>query len=157
MRTDSMFRNLRRVALIPALALLGACQASHGTPAELDCSMLGGKKLLSAFLYFGRDKDGEDAPKPDGGTPIPDAEWRQFLKDEVTPRFPDGFTVFDSYGQWLNPNTEIVTRQRSAVINLVVSDSPDTIRKLHELADYYKQKFHHISVGISLTPACASF
>jgi len=153
-----MVHRLRRIASIPVLATLGACQASHGTPVGLDCGSAGGKPQLSAFLYFGRDKDGEDAPKPDGGaTPIPDGEWRQFLKDEVTPRFPDGFTVFDSYGQWLNPNTGIVTRQRSAVINLVVPDSPDTIRKLHELAEYYKQKFHHISVGISLTPACASF
>jgi len=157
MRTASPFRILRRAALLSLLAPLGACQMPHGTSVGLDCSTLGGKPLLSANLYFGRDKDGEETPKPDGGTPIPEAEWRQFLKDEVTPRFPDGFTVFDSYGQWLNPNTGIVTRQRSAVINLVVPDSPDTIRKLHELAEYYKQKFHHISVGISLTPACASF
>lgn len=31
---------------------------------------------------------------------ISPARWREFLDQEVTPRFPDGFSVLDAYGQW---------------------------------------------------------
>jgi hypothetical protein len=36
-------------------------------------------------LYFGRSR-------PDGGT-VSDEEWKIFLADIVTPRFPEGLTV----------------------------------------------------------------
>jgi Protein of unknown function (DUF3574) len=39
---------------------------------------------------------------------VVDAEkWREFLANNVTPKFPDGFTVLDAYGQWRNPRGEI--------------------------------------------------
>jgi Protein of unknown function (DUF3574) len=147
----------RLVATLAVLTFLSACQVPRSPVADLDCSALRGQPSLSVLLYFGRDRDGEEAPKPGGTTPIPEAEWRQFLQDEVTPRFPEGFTVIDSYGQWRNPQTQIVTRQRSAVVNIVAPNTPEALRKLDDLADRYKRKFHQISVGISLAPVCAGF
>src|SRR3954469_22345925 len=38
------------------------------------------------------------ADHPDQG--ISEAQWREFLDREVTPRFPDGLSVADIYGQW---------------------------------------------------------
>ena len=42
-------------------------------------------------LYFG-------TAKPDKSM-VTDAEWKQFLADEVTPRFP-GFTHWEAHGSW---------------------------------------------------------
>ena len=75
----------------------------------------------------------------------------------MTPRFPQGFTVIDSSGQWRNPQTQIVTRQLSAVVNIVAPNTPDTLRQLDDIADAYKREFHQISVGVSLAPVCAAF
>jgi hypothetical protein len=141
----------RLAACLALLIPLAACQA----PQPAACGR--GQPSLSAQLYFGRDRDGEEAPKPGGNTPIPDAEWRQFLEDVVTPRFPDGFTVIDSYGQWRNPQTGIVTHQRSAVLTIVAADTPQTLAKLDEISDAWKRKTHHLSVGLALTPVCAAF
>jgi hypothetical protein len=45
-------------------------------------------------LYFGLGP----ADAVDKGTS--EAAWRDFLDKEVTPRFPDGLSVMDVYGQW---------------------------------------------------------
>ena len=49
----------------------------------------GSQALLRSELYFGR-------LKPDGSV-VTDAEWRAFVVEHVTPRFPDGFTVLDGW------------------------------------------------------------
>ncbi len=43
-------------------------------------------------LYFGRAR--ADGSQVDG------AAWQRFLDEEVTPRFPSGFTWLDAFGQW---------------------------------------------------------
>ena len=142
---------------LTALTFLSACQSPQAPAAELDCSALRGQKSLSVLLYFGRDRDRGETATPSDTTSIPEAAWRQFLQDTVTPRFPQGFTVIDSTGQWRNPQTQIVTRQRSAVVNIVAPNTPDTLHELDEIADAYKREFHQISVGVSLAPVCAAF
>ena len=68
-------------------------------------------------LYFGLGLIG----KPDEG--IIESRWRQFLDQEVTPRFPDGLSVLDVYGQWQGKNQATPERLRS---KLLVIDYPDT-------------------------------
>jgi len=145
------------VILLAAVTALAGCAGPKKIAGPPSCAGLPGAPMLSAMLYFGRDRDGEEAPKPGGGIPIPDPEWHKFLEDVVTPRFPDGFTVFDSYGQWRNPITGIITRQRSAVINILTPQSPEVLHRLDEIREIYKQQNHHLSVGLSLSPACAGF
>src|SRR4029078_11641515 len=43
-------------------------------------------------VYFGMDIK--------GGGEVTAEQWGKFLSDEVTPRFPDGLTVFDAAGQF---------------------------------------------------------
>jgi hypothetical protein len=38
----------------------------------------------------------------------------------VTPRFPDGLTVYETTGQWRDPATKAVTRERSRVLRIIV-------------------------------------
>ena len=85
-----------------------------------------------------------------------DARWREFLAREVTPRFPDGLTVYETTGQWRDPATKAVTRDRSRVLRIIVP--ADTARdKIDGVAAAYKTQFAQKSVGIVMRPACVSF
>ena len=68
-------------------------------------------------LYFGLGL----ADQPTQG--VTEARWRQFLDQEVTPRFPDGLSVLDVYGQWQGKTQTTPERLRS---KLLIIDYPDT-------------------------------
>jgi len=85
-----------------------------------------------------------------------DARWRQFLAREVTPRFPNGLTVYETTGQWRDPAHNVIVRERSRVLRMIVP--LDTARdKIDVVAHAYKKQFSQKSVGIVMRPACASF
>lgn len=61
--------------------------------------------------------------------------WAAFLDREVTPRFPDGLTVIDVYGQWRSPKPGApILRERSRLLVILhpatqeASDKIDAIR-----------------------------
>jgi hypothetical protein len=86
----------------------------------------------------------------------PDAKWRQFLAREVTPRFPDGLTVYETYGQWRDPKRNVIVRERSRVLRIIVpADLPSD--KIAAVAEAYTTQFSQKSVGIVTRPACVSF
>jgi hypothetical protein len=114
---------------VPAGAQL-ACQAPQ-------------QAMLDVELLLGR-----------GGKP--DALWRQFLAREVTPRFPDGLTVYETYGQWRDSKRNVIVREKSRVLRIIVpADAPSD--KIAALAEAYKKQFNQKSVGIVMRPACVSF
>lgn len=87
-------------------------------------------------LFFGL------APAEAEGLGLSAAEgtWRAFLDEEVTPRFPDGLTVFDAYGQW-RPGADAETeRVRSRVLVIVHPDAPEARAKLQALCEAYKNR-----------------
>src|SRR5690606_25210715 len=55
----------------------------------------GASDWVRTELYFSLGEWTEGAPDREA-----EAAWRGFLDREVTPRFPDGLTVVDVYGQW---------------------------------------------------------
>jgi hypothetical protein len=75
-------------------------------------------RWLRSELYFGL---GPVAPS-DGGAA--EARWRAFLDREVTPRFPDGLTVLEAYGQWRGRNETGPSRLRSKVLVILHEDTP---------------------------------
>ena len=85
-----------------------------------------------------------------------DARWRQFLAREVTPRFPDGLTVYETTGQWRDPATKIISREKSRVLRIIVPT--DTARdRIDAVAEAYRKQFAQKSVGSVMRPACVSF
>jgi hypothetical protein len=105
--------------------------------------------MLLVQLFMGLDM-------PENATVTAKA-WDAFLASAVTPRFPDGFTVYDAYGQWWNPQTRSITKEDSKVIVIVVADSQSARARISEVSDAYKKKFQQISVGIVSSLTCASF
>jgi hypothetical protein len=84
------------------------------------------------------------------------ARWAQFLAREVTPRFPDGLTVYETTGQWRDPATNVIAREKSRVLRVIApADTPAD--KIAAVADAYKREFRQKSVGIVTREVCASF
>jgi hypothetical protein len=137
----------RRIAGLMLAVGVAGCQAPVIPPTG--CAGLRGAPMISAMLYFGRGTPGR------GG--ISDASWQQFLRDEVTPRFPDGLTVIDAHGQWRDQATGVIGRENSEVLNIVAPGGEATLGKFDAIAEAYKREFHQQSVGVSLQPACAAF
>jgi hypothetical protein len=86
-----------------------------------------------------------------------DARWRQFLAREVTPRFPDGLTVYETTGQWRDPQRKAVVREKSRVLRIIVAADELANDRIAAVAEAYKKQFAQKSVGIVTRPACVSF
>ncbi|MBY6190124.1 DUF3574 domain-containing protein [Microbulbifer agarilyticus] len=87
---------------------------------------------------------------------VSDAEWRDFLANAVSPRFPNGFTVLSGRGQWRGSSGEIV-RERSKVLLLVHRETAESDTAIGELVDIYKRRFQQESVLRVRSPVCVSF
>lgn len=85
---------------------------------------------IRSELYFG-------LQKPDGAS-LTDAEWQDFLDKSVTPRFPDGLTVFDSYGQYKDSKGKIV-KEKTKVLVVIHKDGKD--EDLDKICEEYKKAF----------------
>lgn len=88
--------------LLAGCAMTPSLQGDAARPAQA-------QGWVRSELYFGvGDGDGSDATG--------EARWRAFLDAQVTTRFPDGLTVFDAYGQWLDRGDQTPERLRTKVL-----------------------------------------
>jgi hypothetical protein len=133
-----------RLLALAALVLLAGC-ATLAAPA---CPG-GAEPQLRAELIFGRSLKS-------GGT-VAAAAWRRFVDEEITPRFPDGFTVLDGRGQWRKPGEARIIREPAKVLLVAMPDGPERRARLAEVAEAYKRIFAQDSVVTLLTPSCVSF
>ena len=113
------------------------------------CPFAGEKTMLVVRLYFGQDIPGKGV--------VSAAQWRSFLARDVTPRFPDGFTVYDASGQWRDEKRHIVVREPSKIVEIAAPDSADMRRRVDAISERYKSAFHQQSVGIVSSTACGKF
>ncbi len=105
--------------------------------------------MLVAELFFGRNIKGRG--------PVSDGEWTAFARDVITPHFPDGFTVFDGDGQWRNPATGVIGRERTKILLVAARRAPDLAPRLTAVIDAYKTRFGVQSVGVVTRDSCANF
>jgi hypothetical protein len=139
------------VALIAALGCSGrSVPATSPAPAPssaLSCAT-GDTVLVRETLYFGRNR-------PGGGT-VSEAEWRSFLAEVVTPRFPLGLTVQEATGQWKGANGS-VEQERSEIVTVFHPDDDAARRSVHDIALEYKRRFQQEAVLRERIPTCARF
>jgi hypothetical protein len=86
-----------------------------------------------------------------------EATWRAFLDESVTPLFPDGLTVFDAYGQWLNRDRDTPGRLRTKVIVILHEDTPAARAKIDAVRLAWKTKTGQLSVLLATHPVEVSF
>lgn len=107
-------------------------------------------------LYFGvGEEQGEGTREQAEG--ISPAQWRAFLDSEVTPRFPDGLTVFDAYGQWLFRGDAAPNRLRTKVLVVLHENTAQRRADIEAIRLAWKQKTRHQSVLWSQQPVDVSF
>ena len=87
---------------------------------------------------------------------VSEDEWRRFLVDEVTPRYPDGFTVLDAAGQWRDPMGTIISEQSRNLV-LIVRDAASELPKVTAIRDSYKSRFRQDAVLFVQSQICAGF
>src|SRR5437899_9827186 len=108
-----------RVLLVIYSAVIAASpgradQPSTPVNAEGACGPLGSSHMRTT-LYFGlTHRAGR----------VTESQWQAFLREEVTPRFPDGLTVWQADGQWRKPDGRI-SRERAKVLLLVHDESAE--------------------------------
>jgi hypothetical protein len=111
--------------------------------------MSGLKPLTVAELFFGGNVGSRVG--------ISDAEFNRFVASEITSRFPDGFTVLNTNGQWRDPARMTLAREASKMVIVAFSDGSADDGRLQKIIDAYKDRFNQKSVGILVRTACGSF
>ena len=104
--------------------------------------------MMEVELLFGRNIGGKLG--------VSEAQWRAFLAREVTPRFPDGLTVFDTRGQWRDEKTKVPVREPGKIVRILSVDA-GAMEKVEAVAAAYIKRFGQDSVGIVTRPACVFF
>jgi|TARA_B100000614_G_scaffold254189_3_gene269201 hypothetical protein len=97
-------------------------------------------EAVETNLYFGLALE--------AGGEVSELEWSAFLMEEVTPRFPDGFTVVDAYGQWRDPSLADapVIREKTKLLIVVHPGTAETDEAITEIKSLYKSRFDQKSV-----------
>jgi Protein of unknown function (DUF3574) len=124
-----------------------AAQIAAASAQGLSCN-LPQKQMIEIDLLFGRNIGGRLG--------VTDKRWTSFLAREVTPRFPDGLTVFDAYGQWRDDKRKTIAREPSKIVRIITTDA-DAQTKIDAVVEAYKRRFRQQSVGVVTRPACVSF
>jgi hypothetical protein len=140
---------MRAFAQVAAAAVLAARLCGTAHPQSIDCQ--GGQKLQQmAELIFGRGIRAR-------GLGVSDNDWMLFVDDEITPRFPDGLTVFEAAGQWRDRTSNKIFRERSRIALIILPGDAQDLARLSEITDAYKRRFRQQSVVVIVRPACVSF
>src|SRR5262245_48687414 len=100
------------VAMATVAGAAGFQAAATAPQVAIDSCGTTSAAQLRTTLYFG-------TLRPTGA--VSELEWQMFLRDEVTRRFPGGFTIWDAQGQWQNSKGAI-DQERSKVLLLVHTD-----------------------------------
>ncbi|MEF3112377.1 DUF3574 domain-containing protein [Streptomyces chrestomyceticus] len=151
-RTSPARPRLRLAALALSAALLGAgaptayaALAEEDRPAATAAATpqktVEGRPYVETSLLFG-------TARPDGGPPVTDKEFHAFVDQFVTPRFPDGLTVQDGYGQYRDAHGTI-ERERSYELILLypTSQSGPNNPKIEQIRTAYMKRFGQESVA----------
>ena len=134
-----------------AMAVLAAgctTTTAAGPSAEITRCPTGQTRANTVELVFGRN-DGDRLV-------VSEADWRRFIDEVVTPRYPDGLSIMDVQGQWRAPGGVLV-REPSKIVYLVLDGGPDDPAKIANIRDTYKQRFNQKSVLLVSQKACVSF
>ena len=116
------------------------------------CATVGrGDGLRAAHLerlYFGRNIGDSSV--------VSDSAWASFVRETLTPAFPEGSTVWEAAGQWRAPDGSLV-RERSFVVELLHLVTPDVEARVQRVMDEYKRRFSQQSVLRMVTDVRATF
>ena len=133
-------RALGGIAL--ALALAGCSSVQRPV-----CPV-GQESLKTVQLFFGQNIGGKPG--------VSDADFRKFVDDELTPRFPNGLTILNGGGQWRGSENQLI-REAAKVVVIVLPARGDGPTRVEAARVAYKQRFQQEAVMLVSQAACVSF
>ena len=138
----------RRSICRAAIAFVATALAGCITGPPLVCQA-GAQPGVMAELYFGRNIGARLG--------VNEAEFRRFLDEEITPRFPDGLTILDGRGQYRGSSDASIVREPSKILMVAIPQGTATDMRLSEIAAAYKLRFRQQSVLTVVRAACVGF
>ena len=135
----------RLIIAMGVLASLGGCTAQR-LPS---CAPGLGPPVTIFTLFLGKAIPGR--------ADLTDKEWQAFLDDTVTANLPNGYTVFDANGGWMNPITHKSIREGTKVLSAALPDVPASLTAVNRIRDAYQLRFHQQLVGMTVEQACGEF
>jgi hypothetical protein len=132
---------------LAVLVVMAGCAASPLPSPEAACAP-GQSPGVLAEAFLGRNI---------GVRPgVTATEFRAFLDAEVTPRFPEGFSLADAQGQFRGADGTLV-REAAFRLSVLLPDPATQRARLTEVAAAYKARFRQEAVLVVETPACFKF
>jgi Protein of unknown function (DUF3574) len=117
-------------------------------PQQLCSNIPASKPATRTELFFGLRKP--------NGTEVNHAEFQLFLDREVTPRFPDGFTVISGQGQFKDARGAILQEQSKLLI-LLYPIAANSNQQIEQIRKAYITAFQQQSVLRADNLSCAAF
>jgi hypothetical protein len=139
------FRLLHRKPFLPLLALvlvLSGCTAPGCQPGV-------GQAMTVYTLYFGRSAAGR--------APVDEREWHEFRDQVITRALPNGYTVLDAQGAWMNPRSRATISEATKVLVVALPDAPGALGVINRIRSAWQRRFHQYVVGMTVQNACGSF
>lgn len=129
-------------------ASLLAATLAGCTTAGSDHACTGGSQVETR-LYLGLSQP--NGPNVSAGA------FARFLKEEVTPRLPEGYTLLEAKGFWREDRSGKTISEPSRVLIHLHDASPEKNSTLDAIASAYKHAFHQEAVLRTDTPSCVAF
>ena len=142
--TKSFVEWLAGPALSIATLLLSGCMSVdiQGLP------LCRGELWSESTLYLGRTMN---------GVPISDQSWKAFVESDVTPRFPDGFTMLHGQGAWRRQGSEETGYETSTLLIILHPDTDQDRRKISDVAEAWRTTFSQEAVLRARGNVCVDF
>jgi hypothetical protein len=84
-------------------------------------------------------------------------EWQAFLDSTVTANLPNGYTVFDAQGGWMNPITRRTIQEGTKVLMVALPEQPESLAAINRIRTAYQLKFQQQLVGMTVEQGCGEF
>ena len=105
--------------------------------------------MLVFTLFFGKAISGRGD--------LTDQEWQSFLDDTITANLPNGYTVLDAQGAWINPVTRKTIKEATRIVVAALPDVRGSVASVNRVRTDYQVKFQQQLVGMTVEHACGAF
>lgn len=140
-----MNRLIRAICIGGLIAAPGGC----AEPGNRSCAPELGPPILVFTLFLGNAIPGRGD--------LTDKEWQAFLDDTITTNLPNGYTVLDAHGAWMNPMTRKTIKEATKIVVAALPDVPDSVASVNRVRTGYQLRFHQQLVGMVVEHACGVF
>jgi hypothetical protein len=135
----------RLIMALCLIASVGGCAAQT----RLTCAPGFGPPGAIFTLFMGKSISGRGD--------LTDKEWGEFLDTTITANLPNGYTVFDANGGWMNPMTHRSIKEPTKVLLVALPDTQDNLAAINRIRTEYRIRFQQQVVGMTVEQACGTF